>query len=218
MEKAEIISVAVAVLLMAVIISFVGGVFSPSVLFSSLVISAIVIGISVCSKNLEAGHLDISLTHKTWEFQRYGIIKQSKFKNPAPVGLFVPPLLALISSAMSIGGVVKFLALLQFESKALPSKAAKKYGLRRYSGIMEWDDALIVFYSAAPLMLLAVIANAFSSAVFLQDLAKYSMIYVISNLLPISKLDGTKLFFGSRPLFIFSWILVVVVSALVFLV
>jgi Zn-dependent protease len=104
---------------------------------------------------------------------------------------------------------------LQFESKALPTKVVKRFGLRRISGIMEWDDALIVFYSLMPLLMMALLAK-FFTGLFFSDLARYAWIYVVCNLLPISKLDGTKLFFGSIPLFIFTWAITLLTWPIVF--
>lgn len=201
-QKKEMTGIIIAVVLMALILGFSENELKLNVILSSLLISAIVILISVFAKKITASYLDLELENKTWEFRRYGISAREYLKRPFPIGLILPLLLAFIS-----GGVVKFLALLQFEVKTLPSRVAKKYGLRRFSGIMEWDDALIAFYSAVPLLILA-IACSYVNAAFFISLAKFSFLYVFSNLLPISKLDGTRLFFGSKPLFIFTWILV----------
>ena len=210
MEKREILSVTVSIILCAVVISFIDGEIRAPFLLSALAISAVIILISVCSKKLTAGNIDVGIKLKIWEFQRYGLAAKQKFRSPFPIGLLLPLILVIISN-----GMLKFLAFLQFESKALPAKAVKKYGLRRFSGIMEWDDALIVFYSVLPLMILAIAASFFDSA-FFNSLSRYSMFYVISNLIPISQLDGTKLFFGSRPLFVFTWILAVISSFFAF--
>ena len=205
-EKRELWSIITAIFLMAVIISFIQNELKVSVFLSSLLISLIIISVSVFSKKIAAYHIDVEIKQKIWEFKRFWITAWSYLKAPFPIGLVLPILLGFLS-----GGALKFFAFLQFKSKALPAKASKKYGLDRYSGIMEWDDALIVFYSTLAVLVLS-IAVSFSNLAFLNSLAKYSLIYAISNLIPIGNLDGTKLLFGSRALFVFTWILAIITA------
>lgn len=203
-EKREWFSILAAILLMAVIISFIENELKISVFLSSLLISLIVVSISVFAKKFIAYSIDVEVRQSIWQFHRYWISTRAHFEKPVPIGLILGILLAFLS-----GGAIKFLAFLQFESKATSAKAVKKYGIPRYSEIMDWDDALIVFYSTLALLILSV-AVSFSTLPFLENLAKYSLIYAISNLIPIGKLDGSRLFFGSRPLFFFTWVLAVI--------
>lgn len=197
--------VIVAFVLMAAILPFNNGEFNISFVSQAILISAIIMAISILSKKLAAYYIDVEIEHKIWEFQRYGLSTKSHFRRPFPIGLILPLLLAIIT-----GGLLKFLAFLQFEARALPAKAVKKFGGgSRFSGICEWDDAIIVFYGVLPLLILASLASFFASP-FLISFSKFSVIFAISNLIPISKLDGSKLLFGSRPLFVFTWLLVII--------
>ena len=99
-------------------------------------------------------------------------------------------------------GWIKCFTFLQFSATALPSKVVKKYGRKRFAGIMDWDDALLVFWSTVPLLLLALILKG-----YLPELSKLSIYYALWNLIPIGQLDGSRLFFGSRVLFIFTWVI-----------
>jgi hypothetical protein len=212
MEKSEWVSLIIAIVLMSLLISFNNNTFSESKIASALLISIIVISLAVYTKKITAHKIDTKITIKNWEFQRYWIGTRSHLKKPFPIGIFLPLLLGFVS-----GGLVKFLAFLQFKLEALPAKAVKKYGQRRFSDAMEWDDALVVFYSLCPLLVLSII-SAFlsSSSLFFMDLAKYSLYYSIYNLIPFGLLDGNKLFFGSRPLYVFSLILTVCTALIVF--
>ena len=210
MEKKEIIALILSVVIMTLIIFFGSKTQTLPALIRYLLLAIGIIGFVILAKKIVAYNLDVRIINKTWEFQRYGIAEHSKFNQAIPVGLIVPLLLSLFSA-----GIIKFLAFLQFDSYALPTKAVKKYGIVRLSGILEWDDALIVFYSLMPLLALAIIAK-FFSPIFFIEFAKYSWIYVFCNLLPISQLDGTKLFFGSRPLFILTWIITIVAWPIIF--
>lgn len=209
-EKKEKIAIGISVIIMTLMILFGKNESSFAVLIRALLVSLIIILFVVIAKKITASKLDVEIENKTWEFQRYGIAEHSHFKKPVQIGLLLP----LIISFLSLG-FIKLFMFLQFESKALPTKVVKRFGLRRLSGIMDWDDALIVFYSLVPLLLVAVIAK-FFTGIFFSDLARYSWIYVVCNLLPISKLDGTKLFFGSMPLFVFTWVITLLTWPIVF--
>lgn len=209
-KKIEVLALVISIVVMTILIIFSGQNADSIILLRALVISSIIVLFVFLAKKITANNLDIEIKIKNWEFQRYGLSSNAYFTKPVPVGLILPLLLSFISI-----GVVKFFAFLQFDSIALPSKAVKKYGQRRYSGIMEWDDALIVFYSLIPLLGLALISKFFAPIIFL-EFAKYSWIYVFSNMLPLGKLDGTKMFFGSIPLYVFSWILVIITWPIIF--
>ncbi len=211
MEKREIVSAIIAIMLCGVVLSFNKGELDSLLLFYSLIVSAIIILLSLASKIIVAKNLGLGMTAEIWKFQRYGIIAKQKFKKPFPIGLLAALILALITN-----GTLKFLAFLQFNFTALPVRVVKKYGSKRFSGIMEWDGALMVFYSTLPLLLLAVISSFFDIGIF-SMISKYSLIYAISNLIPLGQLDGTKLYFGSRPLFVFTWILTAFSALFVFL-
>ena len=73
---------------------------------------------------------------------------------------------------------------------------------------MEWDDALIGFYSTLALLVLASVCSFINVASFpFAEFAKYSLYYALYNLIPFSPLDGAKIFSGSRPLYIFTLVI-----------
>ncbi len=209
-EKKEKVVIGISIVIMTLIILFGKNENSLAIFIRALLVSLVIILFVVTAKKITASKLDVEIENKTWEFQRYGIAQHSHFKKPVQIGLILPLLLSFLS-----WGIIKFFTFMQFESKALPTKVVKRFGLRRLSGIMEWDDALIVFYSLVPLLLVAIIAK-FFTGLFFSDLARYAWIYVVCNLLPISKLDGTKLLFGSLPLFIFTWVITLLTWPIVF--
>ena len=102
----------------------------------------------------------------------------------------IPLLLSFLSA-----GSIKMFTFLQFESKPLTEKAIKKRGKETWKEIMEWDLGLIAFYGIIALLALSLIANGIGAI----SLAKYTIFFAIWNLVPFGQLDGTKIFFGSRP-------------------
>jgi len=187
-NKKEAIAISISVILMTLIIGYVKKELLIAKLGQILLISLIIISTAVFAKKITAKKLDMSVEIKPWNFQRYWISKSSYFKKPVPIGLILPLILTFLSD-----GMIKFLAFLQFETAALPSKVTKRYGLRRYSNVMEWDDALIGFYSLVGVLILATVSS-FFTPLFFKDLSRFAIIYAISNLIPISSLEGTKIF------------------------
>jgi len=211
MEKKEVSIIIIAIVLMSLIIIL----HEKSINFLWIVIiSALIILISVFCKKLTARIIDIAIENRFWQVGRVWFGKGRHLKNPLPAGIIIPAILSLIST-----GFITCFSFLQFEAKALPGKAVKKYGAKRFSEIMEWDLCMIGFYGILGLFLLSVIAKIFSSYFFeanLMMLAKYSFYYAVWNLLPLSSLDGAKMFFGSSRLYIFTLILALISGLIVF--
>lgn len=210
-KKREITHIVITILLMTLILCFYKLEIRVDKILPYFLISLIIIFSSVFSKKITGSIIDLEIDIKIWEWKRYWFAKISELQKPIPMGLILPLLLGFLSN-----GFVKFLGFFEFDIIPLPGRVVKKYGAKRFSKVMDWDNALIVFYSTIPLLFLATIAH-YLNTIFLNDLAKFSILYVFCNLLPISKLDGTKLYFGSRPLFFFTWILFLIAAIIVIL-
>ena len=212
MEKKEVPVILLVIFLMSLIIFIHEK--SPNFLWI-VIISALIISVSVFCKKLTAKIINIKIEHKIWSFQRWWIGKSSHLKKAIPAGAVFPAILSVISF-----GFITCFSFLQFESTALPARAVKNYGTKRFSEIMEFDLCMIGFYGILGLFLLSITAKIFSSYFFgpsLMLLSKYSFYYAIWNLLPLSSLDGAKMFFGSSRLYTFTGILTVIVGLIIFL-
>ena len=212
MEKKEAGIVFISILLMSLIIFF----HEKSYYFLWMIlISVIIVLFWIFCKKLTAKIIYLEIEHKFWEFQRWGLAKRNYFKKPVTGGVLIPVILSIISM-----GFITCCSFLQFETKTTPARAIKRYGIKRFSEIMEWDLCLIGFYGILGLLLISIISRifAFPSAGFdLMLLSKYSLYYAIWNLLPISSLDGAKILFGSSRLYIFTLILTAIASLIVFI-
>jgi hypothetical protein len=207
-EKGEISTLIFAGLIMSVVISFSSSNRGISLVEIpvAILISLIILAVAIFSKRFTAKKIDTKINFSFWKWQRYWFSKGSYLKKPFSIGV----LLSLLLLVLSVGKI-KFLALLQFDTKALVSKVVKQYGKKRFSTVTEWDKALISFYGLIAILLLAVITKFIPQTIFpFKELAKYSAFYAICNMIPIGDLDGAKIFFGSRPLYIFSLILTII--------
>lgn len=194
--KKELVWMIIATLIAGFIISL------PKISLSSpytFLIATIIILTNILTKKIAANYFSIKIEHKIWEFKRWGWYERSKFKKPIPMGLILPFFLSILSL-----GIIKPFTLLQFNAENLPKKRAlKKRGAYRHSEINESDLAFTATWGFWALILLAIIGIILKQP----ELTKYSIYYGLWNLIPISNLDGSKLFFGS----LINWILLTLI-------
>ena len=171
--------------------------------------ATIIILVSVFAKKITAPIYNITIEHKIWSFKQWWFTTRSHFKKPIPIGLILPFFLSILSL-----GLIKPFTILQFDSENLTKKRIlKKRGSYRYSEINDSDPAFTAAWGFWALILLTVVASLLKQP----ELAKYSLYYGIWNLIPISQLDGSKLFFGS----FINWVLLItayVISLIIILI
>lgn len=200
MEKAEWAHVLAGILLLFVV-SALGFVFAgeASALLQVFVFSFVIVFVHVFVKKGIAYMLDASVEHRIWHVYRYGIKPKDHFKKEVLFGLILP----LVFSVVSLG-LVKIMTLLTYETRALKHRAAKRHGFYSFTEMTDWHNGLIGAAGIVALLLVSVIGY-FTGLEYLSKIAAY---YVFWNMIPLSNLDGTQIFFGSRIL----WTVLGVVS------
>lgn len=174
--------------------------FFPIALFFSILI----ILTSVLSKKIMAHSLDADVEHELWKWSQYGFRKRHHFKNPITTGIFLPLLFSIISL-----GTIKFLTFLTYETRALKVRAAKRFGIYSFTEITEWHNGLIGAAGIVGVLLLSAVA--YTIPIPNQEiLTKLAIYYSFWNIIPISKLDGAQIFFGSRVL----WTTLAIITAI----
>jgi len=197
-NKEALIYSVLAVLLMGYVFSLEKITFSYFLLSSLMAIAILVVNFG--AKKLSASLFDCNISLNLWTLKRFGFAKSRHFKNPLPMWVIFPLVLAWASA-----GVLQWIAVTVFD--ASPSHVALR---RRYSEISEWELALIAVSGSFANILLALILQAFS----LHEFAMFSALFAVLSLVPFGQLDGTKVFFGSRMLWIFSILLSLIVYIL----
>ncbi len=182
----EIISILLAIIVGAFVMSFSNIGRYPSILLTF----AIIVIINIIVKQIAAYYyFDANIETKIWQFRRYGYYKRSYLKYPFPIGIILPFILALISY-----GMLKWLALLQTDITASGARKAKRHGLYRFSEMTEGHIGLIVGWGIIANLIASVIGYLIGQPEF----TRISIYYAFYNMLPFGSLDGTKIFFGSR--------------------
>ena len=167
-----------------------------------IVIAAIIIFTDLFIKKWIAPFYSIKIEYDLWKLKRYYWYEHSKLKHPIPLGILVPFFISIISL-----GYIRPAAFFGYTATNLPAKRVqKRYGRVRKPHINEYDLAFTCLWSTYALLGLAVIG----AIINVPLLSKYAIYYGFWNLMPISNLDGMKIFFGS----LIGWLIAVVVYVL----
>ncbi|MBU0760803.1 MAG: hypothetical protein KJ600_06640 [Nanoarchaeota archaeon] len=153
--------------------------------------SFVVVLVPVIARKATAYVLDASVEHRIWHVYRYGIKPKWHFKREIPFGLILPLFFSVISL-----GMLKIMTFLTYETRALKHRAAKRFGFYSYTSMTDWHNGLIGAAAIVVLLLISLISY-FPGWELLTKMAAY---YAFWNMLPISKLDGTQIFFGNKTL------------------
>ena len=206
-NKKEILLILGIAVIFALALSFLKGL---DVFLSSLLLAFLVLIINFVSKKVSSFYLDSKIEIKLWEVKRYGFKPTRHFKRPFPAGVLFP----LLSSFFTLG-TFTWLGALVFETKPRVYRAAKKHHLYNFSEMTEGHIGLIAASGILANLLFALIGylTGFS------DFAALNVYYAFFNILPISDLDGNKIFFGNLVLWSFlATITLMAVGAILFLV
>jgi Zn-dependent protease len=162
-----------------------------------------VIVINVLAKKITGFYLETDIEIKFWEIEGFGIRKRRQFKKPFAIGAFLPLISKII--LFPIQGLT-WMASLMFEVKPRSYRAARRHGLYTFSEITEEHMGYIAAVGIFASLIFAVIGYLIGFTEF----ARLNLYYAFFNMIPISHLDGNKIFFGNIVLWSFLACLVVV--------
>tara|TARA_Y100000310_G_C20570320_1_gene757666 strand:+ start:438 stop:1076 length:639 start_codon:yes stop_codon:yes gene_type:complete len=203
MEKREINHIVLGILTLTAIVGFSKLIEANySYLLIAFGFAAITIGANILTKKLIASSLDADVKHELWTTSMQKYKPHQRLKKPILSGILFP----LAITALTLG-LVKVPTILTYETEAKKIRAAKRHGYYSFTEMTEWHNALIGASGIMVLLILSIIAYIIPS---LQGLPKILIYYAFFNMLPISKLDGTQIYFGSRTL----WTTLAIVTSL----
>jgi len=191
LNKNEIAAITISTIILGFVFSI--GQALNLFLYTALTIFLIIL-INIAAKKVASFYLDSEIEIKLWEIQRYGFKASKHFKKPVPAGVFFP----IIFAALSFGHL-KWMACIIFDAKAKIYKAAKRHSLYSFSEISENEIGLIAGAGILANLFFAIVGY----LVGFETFARLNIYYAFFNMLPISDLDGNKIFFGNLPLWSF---------------
>lgn len=191
-NKKEILSVIIIVFVLAFAVTL----HNLTNFLTVLLIVFLVVLINIIAKKVSSFYLDSEIEVGIWEFQRYWFKPEHHFKKPVPAGAFLPIISKIIF--LPLKNFV-WMASLVFNVKPKTYRAARRHGLYTFSEMTEDHIGLIAASGIAANLIFAVLGYLIGFPLF----SKLNIFYAFFNILPISDLDGNKIFFGNIILWSF---------------
>ena len=191
------------ILLATIILAITVSAKTRDLIFYASVSFLIIILANIFVKKIVGYFLEIKVKTKFWSWYQFGFRKTSHFKSAIPMA-WLPLLLSLLTR-----GIFWWLAILEFDVEAKTERVSKRHGLYRFTEVTEWHIAWIAAWGIIINLVLAVIAYFAGFELF----SKLSVFYAVWSVVPLSSLDGSKIFFASRAL----WITITTIVAIFFI-
>lgn len=154
----------------------------------------LVLLINVFAKKVMSYYVESEIEIKLWEVKRYGFRTSQYFKKAIPAGVIIPLLTTIISA-----GYITWISPLAFDVKAKIHRAAKRHGLYSFSEMTEYHIGVIAAAGIFANLVFAIIGYLIGFPTF----SKLNIYFALWNMIPLSELDGNKIFFGSIILWTF---------------
>ncbi|MDA3836957.1 MAG: hypothetical protein PF542_05010 [Nanoarchaeota archaeon] len=208
-NKKELFAILSTTLVLATVISLLE---TWTIFFITAGIVLAVILINVIAKKIMGYMFQAEVEVSLWEFKRmiyYNPIKKTmhghkphhQMRNKFPAGFFMP----LIIKFLSVG-LINWMACLTFDVKATVHRAARKWEVFQYSQVTEQEMAWIAFMGIIANIFFAIIGYMINAPLF----AKLNLTYAFFSSIPLGTLDGTKMYFGRRGL----WVTAMVITSM----
>src|SRR3989344_5656708 len=172
-------------------------------IFLSLIGIVLVAFTSIVAKKITAYYYEITIEHKSWNFQRFGLRREAYLKTPIPIGI----ILAFIIPIISFGKLI-WMAVLEFDAEGTSARASKRHGLFSFTEITDIHLGLIAASGVIACLALSILAY----LVNFPEIARVGIYYAAFSLIPFSNLDGTKIFFASKRALL--WIILASITAI----
>lgn len=196
--KNSIIEEITIIILSSIILSFSYSFLEKDLFFKSFICFLIIFIVYVSVSKIIAYYYEANAKLQIWREQQYGFPKESHFSTPIPVGL----ILSILIPFLSIGKFM-WLAVTETDITARKERVARRHGAFSFVELNEYHIAFICASSIFSLIFLSFIAYLLNFPL----LSKLSIYFAFFNLIPLSSLDGSKIFFGERLLWIILFII-----------
>lgn len=184
-----------SILIVTLIFAFAIGLFqSISKIPYIFLIFFLILFINVFAKKIASFYLDSEIDVKLWTVERYGFRPSQYLKKPFPLGLILPILTSLLFFGQLSGFI--WLAALIFDVKPKVYRAAKRYGLYSYTEMTEDHIGIIAAAGVFANLFFAIIGYLLGFPEF----SRFSIYFAFFSMIPLSDLDGNKIFFGNLAL------------------
>lgn len=185
-KRNEFFTILLASLILATTFAFK----NTSIFYAATASFFAIITINVLTKKIVGYNLEVDVKTKFWEMYQFGFKKTSHFKRPVPMA-WLPIVITLLTR-----GFFKWLGILEFDVRAKTERVSKRHGLYRFTEVTEWHVAWIAVLALIANLIFAIVGYIAGYDLF----ARLSIYFIAWSTIPLGKLDGSKIFYGSRAL------------------
>jgi hypothetical protein len=186
----EIIYILIASIFLAFAITLID---TWNLFLYALVSVFIVLFVNSLAKKIAGYFFESEVEVKLWEFRRYGFRKSQSTKMAFPAGLLTPLFSKII--LWPLNGFV-WMASMVFDVKPKSWRVAKRHGYYSFSEMTEDHIGYIAAFGIFINLAMALVGYLIGFPLF----SRINIWFAFFNMIPISDLDGNKIFFGKLAL------------------
>ena len=201
-----------AIIISTIVIAFAISLLNWKIFLYSALAVFLVILVNITAKKITGFFYESKVEVSLWEFARYGFNRDAHWKKPFPAGGVFPLISKIILFPFNS---FVWMASLTFDVKSKVYRAAKRHGMYSFSEMTESNIATIAAVGILVNLLFAIVGYLLGFGMF----AKLNIFFAFWNMIPLSDLDGNKMFMGNIILWSFVAILTLIgMSYAVFLI
>ena len=204
MENKERGKEIVTIILASVVLALATAFKNTDIFCAAIASFLIIITLNVLIKKAVGYYFETDVKTKLWTWYQFGLRKDWHFKKPVPM-IWLPLLLAL-----STKGFFLWLGILEFDVEAKTERVSKRHGLYRFTEVTEWHMAWIAIWGIIANLIFATIGYIAGFELF----AKLSIYFIVWSTIPLGRLDGSKILYGSKGLWIITFTIAMIILAL----
>ena len=189
----EIIIIILAAMVLSLAVSYK----NFSIIYMSLASFAIILGVNILVKKMIGYHFETTVKTKFWSWYQFGLRTDMHFKKPLPM-MWLPLALSFLTK-----GFFLWLGILEFDVAAKTERVAKRHELYRFTEVTEWHMGLIAVWAIVANLIFAIAGYILGFELF----TKLSIIFIFWSTIPLSGLDGSKIFYASRALWTVAFVI-----------
>jgi hypothetical protein len=196
LNKKEIFLISLTIIIFAFLINISSSLIEDwqTFLFAIISFSIVILG-NVFAKKITAFNLDSEIEMQLWETGKFPLVSKRGAK-PFPMGAVIPIITKIIFFPFN---TFFWMASMVFDVKPRIFRGARRHGLYTFSDITEYHIGLIAASGIAINLIFSIIGYFLGFPLF----SRLNMYYAFFNMMPLSELDGNKIFFGSKLLWSF---------------
>jgi hypothetical protein len=176
-----------------------------------IILAAIVILVHTMGHKIIASRYNIFTTFQILGFKRYWITKSAGFPRDINIGIkkftiknfYIGPVITLLVTIFSNGK----LFFVPLEMYLMKTKKIRRVGYE-FTAVTHYENAKIAFSGILANVVLSMILQIFNTTGIFDKLIFMNLVFAMYCILPLPHLDGIKIFMGSKPLYLFSFFLV----------